>query len=134
MTIEIKEIAKDDFKATVALLHKDQICGATCIKRSGLAKMYDQVLNHNTCWVHRMWVVFDANAPVGVATIETPSYHNREILSIYVMPGYRRQGLGNQLVTLAKATGIFFDVYFTPTSRAIYSRHGFSKYLRNYAA
>jgi ribosomal protein S18 acetylase RimI-like enzyme len=132
--VEIREIAKEDMKAMVALLRDEEMSAARCIVRSGLFKMYDQMLTHDNNWVLRMWVAFDGPHPVGIASIEKPDYHNKEILNLYVNPDYRRQGLGDQLVVLAKASGILFDVYYTPTSKSLYSRHGFCKYLRNFAA
>lgn len=134
MTVEIHEVAPEDMRAMVTQLKHAELYGAANATRSGLFKMYDRVLDHDTAWVKRLWVAFDGFAPVGVASIEKPDYHNKEILDLFVAPAYRRQGIGDRLISAAKASGIVFDVYFTATSKSLYARHGFSKYLRNFSA
>lgn len=134
MSVEIREIAKEDMEAIIPTLCEAELYAIACVRRSGLFKTYHQIRHEGNNWVLRMWVAYINDEPAGIACIEKPDYHNKEILNLYVKPWFRSMGIGNQLVTLAKQSGIQFDVYFTSLSKSLYSRHGFSKYLRNFAA
>lgn len=73
-----------------------------------------------------LWVAFVENQPIGVAMLRDDFY---DVLNVYVHPVHRRQGIGSQLIAMAKRTGVNFFGHYTPTSKQLFHTHGVPDFM-----
>jgi ribosomal protein S18 acetylase RimI-like enzyme len=133
MDVVIREIPREEQFSTADLLRYHEVYSTANPRRSGLFKLYGEILTKDNNWVVRMWVAYLDGIPIGIASIEEPDYYPKALLNLYVKPQYRRQGIGDRLVCEAKQDDGPFDLYFTPLSESLYLRHGFNKQALNCA-
>jgi GNAT superfamily N-acetyltransferase len=126
MGIVIREITGDEFKPMIKQLHVGEVYAVSMRGRSGLLITYRSILNRDDNYVLRLWVAFDGETPIGVASLEEPHYYTKVLLNLFVKPEYRRRGIGEKLLHVAMREDAPFDVYHTDLSRNLYQRNGFA--------
>lgn len=88
----ILKLHLDNKKVAVKDLYKGQIGFATSMN----AILFKEILHSRKNRVQTLFLALDGEKPVGIGLCF--NYYKRSTLSVYVLPKYRRQGIGASLV------------------------------------